>query len=160
MEEGRGAVGLQAGWILQGLPGVQGPGRRLGRHRLSTRSATCTTTRTTGAGLAARVRRPRWKDSIASSFPHDDDAGLYLFRPYAKEYAWDWVRRFAEQNPNLLGGVTARPEDVRSHSDSTHPCSGAPTSAQQELGDHRCQLVRLGDQAEVSVGVGVQRGVG
>ncbi len=46
----------------------------------------------------------RWKDSIASSFPHDDDAVLYLFRLYAEEYGWDWVRRFAEQNPQFARG--------------------------------------------------------
>jgi len=47
---------------------------------------------------------PRWKNSIASSFRHGDDAVLYLFRLYAKEYGWDWVRRFAEQNPQFARG--------------------------------------------------------
>jgi len=47
---------------------------------------------------------PKWKDAIASSYPHDDDAVLYLFRLYTQAYGWDWVRRFAEQNPQFARG--------------------------------------------------------
>ena len=42
---------------------------------------------------------PRWKDAIASAYPHDDDAVLYLFRQYALTYGWTWVSQFAAQNP-------------------------------------------------------------
>src|SRR5690349_5519453 len=41
---------------------------------------------------------PRWKDAIGSSYPHDDDAVLYLYRLYTQAYGWDWVRRLAAQN--------------------------------------------------------------
>lgn len=64
---------------------------------------------TTTRSIRRRPRRsssspPGWNISIASSFPHDDDAVLYLFRLYANEYGWDWVRRFAEQNPQFARG--------------------------------------------------------
>lgn len=42
---------------------------------------------------------PRWKGAISSSYPHDDDAVLYLYRLYTEAYGWDWVRRLAEQQP-------------------------------------------------------------
>jgi len=41
---------------------------------------------------------PRWKGAIASSYPNDDDAVLYLYRLYAEAYGWDWVGRLAAQN--------------------------------------------------------------
>ncbi|MFF4256840.1 ABC transporter substrate-binding protein [Streptomyces sp. NPDC001663] len=46
----------------------------------------------------------RWKDAIASSYPHDDDAVLYLFSLYQKTYGWDWVAKFAAQNPQFARG--------------------------------------------------------
>ena len=33
---------------------------------------------------------PRWKNAIASSYPHDDDASLYLYALYVEAYGWDW----------------------------------------------------------------------
>jgi len=47
---------------------------------------------------------PRWKGAIASSFPHDDDAVLYLFSLYQKAYGWDWVAKFAAQQPQFGRG--------------------------------------------------------
>lgn len=46
----------------------------------------------------------RWQDRIASAYPHDDDAVLYLYRLYTKAYGWSWVRRFAAQNPQFARG--------------------------------------------------------
>jgi ABC-type Fe3+ transport system substrate-binding protein len=40
---------------------------------------------------------PRWKGNIASSYPNDDDAVLYLYRLYAEAYGWDWISRLAAQ---------------------------------------------------------------
>jgi ABC-type Fe3+ transport system substrate-binding protein len=48
---------------------------------------------------------PRWKDAIASAYPHDDDAVLYLFRQYALTYGWTWVSQFAAQNPRFARGT-------------------------------------------------------
>ena len=47
---------------------------------------------------------PRWKDAIASSYPHDDDAVLYLYALYAETYGWDWVADFAAQQPQFARG--------------------------------------------------------
>ncbi|WP_030435168.1 ABC transporter substrate-binding protein [Actinoplanes subtropicus] len=41
---------------------------------------------------------PRWRGAIASSYPNDDDAVLYLYKLYAETYGWDWVRRLAAQD--------------------------------------------------------------
>jgi len=40
---------------------------------------------------------PRWNGAIASSYPNDDDAVLYLYRLYAQTYGWDWISRLAAQ---------------------------------------------------------------
>jgi ABC-type Fe3+ transport system substrate-binding protein len=48
---------------------------------------------------------PRWQGAIASSYPHDDDAILYLYRLYAQAYGWDWVRRLAAQNVQFGRGT-------------------------------------------------------
>jgi ABC-type Fe3+ transport system substrate-binding protein len=47
---------------------------------------------------------PRWKGAMASSYPHDDDAALYLYRLYTKAYGWDWVRRLAAQDVQFARG--------------------------------------------------------
>ncbi|MFI5619750.1 ABC transporter substrate-binding protein [Streptomyces sp. NPDC051567] len=47
---------------------------------------------------------PRWKGAIASSYPHDDDAVLYLFSLYAQKYGWGWVEKFAQQQPEFARG--------------------------------------------------------
>ncbi|MET9671274.1 ABC transporter substrate-binding protein [Streptomyces sp. NPDC006475] len=48
---------------------------------------------------------PRWKNTIASSYPHDDDAVLYLFSLYQRAYGWDWVDAFAAQQPQFTRGT-------------------------------------------------------
>ncbi|MFI5820586.1 ABC transporter substrate-binding protein [Streptomyces rishiriensis] len=47
---------------------------------------------------------PKWKGMIASSYPHDDDAVLYLFSLYARAYGWDWVAAFAAQDVQFARG--------------------------------------------------------
>ncbi len=47
---------------------------------------------------------PRWKGAIASSYPHDDDAVLYLYALYAETYGWDWMARLAAQQPQFARG--------------------------------------------------------
>ncbi len=50
---------------------------------------------------------PRWKGAIASSYPHDDDAVLYLFSLYQQTYGWDWVAKFAAQEPRFARGTNS-----------------------------------------------------
>ncbi|MGP4043644.1 ABC transporter substrate-binding protein [Streptomyces sp. 2A115] len=47
---------------------------------------------------------PRWQGKIASSYPHDDDAVLYLYALYAKTYGWDWVAALAAQDVQFARG--------------------------------------------------------
>jgi ABC-type Fe3+ transport system substrate-binding protein len=48
---------------------------------------------------------PRWKDAIASAYPYDDDAVLYLFDLYRRAYGWEWVEAFAAQQPRFARGT-------------------------------------------------------
>jgi ABC-type Fe3+ transport system substrate-binding protein len=41
---------------------------------------------------------PRWKGRIASTYPHDDDAALYLYSLYTRTYGWDWIAKLAAQD--------------------------------------------------------------
>ncbi|KAJ0390847.1 hypothetical protein P43SY_010490 [Pythium insidiosum] len=47
---------------------------------------------------------PKYRDHIASAYPHDDDATLYVYAQYIKAYGWDWVRRMAEQKIEFRRG--------------------------------------------------------
>ncbi|MGW6930864.1 ABC transporter substrate-binding protein [Lentzea sp. NPDC054927] len=47
---------------------------------------------------------PRWKGVVASSYPHDDDAVLYLYSLYVATYGWDWIARLAAQQPQFARG--------------------------------------------------------
>lgn len=47
---------------------------------------------------------PRWKGAIASSYPHDDDAVLYLYKLYAQTYGWGWVAKLAAQGVQFARG--------------------------------------------------------
>lgn len=53
---------------------------------------------------------PKWKGKIASRYPHDDDAVLYLFTLYVEKYGWDWVAAFAAQDVEFTRG--ALPSDA------------------------------------------------
>ncbi|MEV6443030.1 extracellular solute-binding protein [Amycolatopsis sp. NPDC051716] len=47
---------------------------------------------------------PKWRGKIASSYPHDDDAVLYLYSLYAQTYGWDWVAKLATQDVRFARG--------------------------------------------------------
>lgn len=47
---------------------------------------------------------PRWKGKIASSYPHDDDAVLYLYKRYVEIYGWDWLAKLAAQDMQFARG--------------------------------------------------------
>ncbi|MES5823970.1 ABC transporter substrate-binding protein [Streptomyces sp. RG80] len=56
---------------------------------------------------------PKWKGRIASSYPHDDDAVLYLYSLYAQKYGWEWVAKLAAQNVRFARGSNSPGEAVR-----------------------------------------------
>lgn len=47
---------------------------------------------------------PQWKGQIASSYPNDDDAVLYLYTLYAEKYGWDWISKLAAQDIRFARG--------------------------------------------------------
>ncbi|WP_328869282.1 ABC transporter substrate-binding protein [Streptomyces sp. NBC_00287] len=55
---------------------------------------------------------PKWKGRIASSYPHDDDAVLYLYALYAQKYGWDWVAELAAQDVQFAQGSNSPGEAV------------------------------------------------
>lgn len=64
------------------------------------------------AGVGADVPRtpkeladPKWKGKIASSYPQDDDATLFLYKLYAQAYGWDWVSKLATQEVQFARGT-------------------------------------------------------
>jgi ABC-type Fe3+ transport system substrate-binding protein len=54
---------------------------------------------------------PGWRGKIASSYPHDDDAVLYLYSRYAQTYGWDWVAALAGQEVRFARGSNS-PRDA------------------------------------------------
>ncbi|KAG7401939.1 hypothetical protein PHYBOEH_009519 [Phytophthora boehmeriae] len=47
---------------------------------------------------------PQWTGSIASSYPHDDDAVLFVYTRYVAKYGWDWVVKMARSNIDFNRG--------------------------------------------------------
>ncbi|WP_405641786.1 ABC transporter substrate-binding protein [Streptomyces sp. NBC_00019] len=70
---------------------------------------------------------PKWKGRIASSYPHDDDAVLYLYSLYVQKYGWEWVAKLAAQDVRFARGSNSPGDAVRA---GTHAIgvggSGAP----------------------------------
>ncbi|MDX2948089.1 MULTISPECIES: ABC transporter substrate-binding protein [Streptomyces] len=50
---------------------------------------------------------PRWKGRIASAYPNDDDATLYLYSRYVKKFGWKWLRDMARNTEFLRGSDSA-----------------------------------------------------
>jgi ABC-type Fe3+ transport system substrate-binding protein len=47
---------------------------------------------------------PQWRGKIASSYPHDDDASLYLYKRYVETYGWGWLDKLAAQDVQFARG--------------------------------------------------------
>nr|WSY49131.1 ABC transporter substrate-binding protein [Streptomyces sp. NBC_00886] len=48
---------------------------------------------------------PKWKGKIASPYPHDDDAVLYLYSLYVQQYGWEWAAALAGQDVRFARGA-------------------------------------------------------
>jgi len=48
---------------------------------------------------------PAWRGKIASSYPNDDDAALFLYKMYAQTYGWDWMAQLAAQEIQFARGT-------------------------------------------------------
>ncbi|MFI7300173.1 ABC transporter substrate-binding protein [Streptomyces sp. NPDC050121] len=63
-----------------------------------------------GTGAPRSVRDfadPRWKGRIASAYPNDDDATLYLYSRYVKKFGWAWLAAMAGNTEFLRGSDSA-----------------------------------------------------
>ncbi|MDX3450618.1 extracellular solute-binding protein [Streptomyces sp. ME02-8801-2C] len=49
----------------------------------------------------------RWKGKIASAYPNDDDATLYLYSQYVKRFGWKWLQGTARNTQFLRGSDSA-----------------------------------------------------
>jgi ABC-type Fe3+ transport system substrate-binding protein len=58
---------------------------------------------------------PAWAGKIASSYPSDDDAALYLYKLYAEAYGWDWIAKLAAQNIQFARGTNTPGAAVGAH---------------------------------------------
>ena len=58
---------------------------------------------------------PKWNGKIASTYPNDDDAALYLYKLYAETYGWDWIAKLAAQNLQFARGSYTPRVAVASH---------------------------------------------
>ena len=47
---------------------------------------------------------PRWRGNVASAYPNDDDATLFLFRRYVDAYGWGWLAQLAQQELSFARG--------------------------------------------------------
>ncbi|KDO25397.1 hypothetical protein SPRG_09339 [Saprolegnia parasitica CBS 223.65] len=47
---------------------------------------------------------PKYAGLIASAYPHDDDATLFIYDRYVKAYGWDWVKKLAAQQIEFKRG--------------------------------------------------------
>lgn len=57
---------------------------------------------------------PAWRGKIASSYPNDDDAALFLYKLYAQTYGWDWMAQLAAQDIQFARGTHSPAAAVRS----------------------------------------------
>lgn len=72
----------------------------------------------TGGAVPASPRDladPAWRGRIASSYPNDDDAALFLYKLYADTYGWDWIHRLAAQDIQFGRGTQSPGEAVQGH---------------------------------------------
>ncbi|MBI7468848.1 ABC transporter substrate-binding protein [Pseudomonas aeruginosa] len=51
--------------------------------------------------------RPEFKNKLVLTYPHDDDAVLYVYDKLEKRYGRDFLEALAAQNPRLLRGTAA-----------------------------------------------------
>ncbi|MEW1718742.1 extracellular solute-binding protein [Streptomyces sp. NPDC093109] len=55
-------------------------------------------------GSARELTDPKWKGRIASTYPNDDDAALFLYKKYVDTYGWKWLAALAKQDLRFRRG--------------------------------------------------------
>ncbi|KAG7401938.1 hypothetical protein PHYBOEH_009518 [Phytophthora boehmeriae] len=62
----------------------------------------------------ASLTEPQYAGKVASSYPNDDDAVLFLYSRYVEKYGWGWVAKMAQQSIDFDRGTNVAGELVRS----------------------------------------------
>ena len=102
---------------------------------------------------------PLWRGRIASSYPHDDDAVLFLYRQYVQQYGWEWVAKLATQDVHFARGtntpgaaVGARQKAIGIGGPGT--LNPAPTSTTRWVVTDGTPFVGWGQRAAILAGAG------
>lgn len=53
---------------------------------------------------ALDILNSRFSGQIISTYPHDDDITLYLYRTIVQKYGWDFMQRFMANKPRFIRG--------------------------------------------------------
>lgn len=53
---------------------------------------------------AGDLANPVYANHIASTYPQDDDAALFIYTQYVERYGWEWVEKLARQNVHFQRG--------------------------------------------------------
>ncbi|MBV8327444.1 ABC transporter substrate-binding protein [Chryseobacterium sp.] len=56
---------------------------------------------------------PLYKNKIILTYPHDDDAVLYLYKKIVDKYGWNYIDQLIKQNPQWIRGTAAPEAQVR-----------------------------------------------
>ncbi|ETN03136.1 hypothetical protein PPTG_16109 [Phytophthora nicotianae INRA-310] len=66
---------------------------------------------------------PHWAGKIASTYPNDDDAVLFLYTRYVEKYGWNWVDDLANQNVTFRRGFNTPSGLVTAKDKAKHPAA-------------------------------------
>lgn len=61
----------------------------------------------------ADLLTPQYKNNLILTYPHDDDAVLYLYKKIVDQYGWEYIDKLIQQNPQWIRGTAAPTAQVR-----------------------------------------------
>jgi ABC-type Fe3+ transport system substrate-binding protein len=77
---------------------------------------------------AKDLGNPVYANHIASSYPHDDDAALFIYHQYIEKYGWEWVAKMAAQNIQFKRGSNTPGEAVSAKQKAIGVAASGPWS--------------------------------
>ncbi|KAF4323948.1 hypothetical protein BBO99_00002357 [Phytophthora kernoviae] len=92
---------------------------------------------------------PQWSGKIASSYPHDDDAVLYLYIRYVEKYGWDWVAKMANQSIAFHRGSNVAAELVAAGEKVIAMGSDSGSDPVKTLGGNDTEYLSWGQRAGI-----------
>ncbi|WP_166332675.1 ABC transporter substrate-binding protein [Sphingobacterium chungjuense] len=61
----------------------------------------------------ADLLTPEYRNNLILTYPHDDDAVIFLWKKIIDQYGWEYVDRILEQNPRWVRGTAGPHNQVR-----------------------------------------------